>query len=210
MPVVEAEGPATGDDRERWNARYAQRDPASDGPSPHLSRFEDRLPREGRALDVAGGAGRHAVWLAARGLDVTLCDVSDAGLHLADARAARAGTTITTVRVDLTAQPLPPGPWDVVLCAYYLQRDLWPDMRAALAPGGWLVLVHPTTRNLERHERPGPRFLLEPGEALGVAEGLQVVHHEETWSDAGRHEAVVVARRPRPPSAPPRRRLRSG
>ncbi|MBW3562759.1 MAG: class I SAM-dependent methyltransferase [Actinobacteria bacterium] len=204
------EGSATGDDRERWNVRYEQLDAASDVLSPHLSRFEDRLPRDGRALDVAGGAGRHAVWLAARGLQVTVCDVSDAGLRLAQQRASKAGLAITTVQGDLTVELLPSGPWDLVLCAYYLQRDLWPDMREALAPGGWLVLIHPTTRNLERHERPGPRFLLEPGEAVGVAEGLQLVHHEEAWSDADRHEAVVVARRPRRASAPPRRRLRSG
>lgn len=141
---------------------------------------------------------------------MTVCDVSDAGLRLAEERASQAGLTITAVQRDLTAGPLPPGPWDLILCAYYLQRDLWPDMRAALAPGGWLVLIHPTTRDLERHERPGSRFLLEPGEAVGVAEGLQLVHHEETWSDSDRHEAVVIARRPRPPAAPPRRRLPSG
>ncbi|HEX9052362.1 MAG TPA: methyltransferase domain-containing protein, partial [Anaeromyxobacter sp.] len=72
-------------DRERWNARYAE-EAETPAPSPFLLSLDDVLPRRGRALDVAGGSGRNALWLARRGLDVTLADVSDVAL----ARAARA------------------------------------------------------------------------------------------------------------------------
>lgn len=50
-------------DREKWNARYREEGPPSP-PSPFLVGLDDLLPRRGRALDVAGGTGRHALWLA--------------------------------------------------------------------------------------------------------------------------------------------------
>src|SRR5215211_7845992 len=69
-------------DREKWNARFReQRQLAS--PSPFLLELDGILPRRGRALDVAGGAGRHAIWLARRGLEVTLVDISDVALDIA-------------------------------------------------------------------------------------------------------------------------------
>src|SRR5687767_3623974 len=55
-------------ERTKWNARYAEQG-ASREPSRLVTELADRLPRSGRALDIAGGGGRHAVWLAARGLD---------------------------------------------------------------------------------------------------------------------------------------------
>jgi tellurite methyltransferase len=69
-------------DRERWNARYRE-EAAIPPPSPFLVGLDALLPRTGRALDVAGGPGRHALWLARRGLDVTLADVSDVALEVA-------------------------------------------------------------------------------------------------------------------------------
>ena len=70
-------------DRKRWDAKYARQESAPSEPSLLLTQLDDILPRRGRALDIAGGAGRHAIWLAQRGLDVTLADISLAGMNLA-------------------------------------------------------------------------------------------------------------------------------
>jgi SAM-dependent methyltransferase len=181
-------------DRERWNERYRQAElPA--GPSPFLLSLGPLLPRRGRALDVAGGAGRHALWLARRGLEVTLADVSDVALAHAAEEARREGLPLAAVRVDLEAEPLPAGPWDVVVCTYFLHRPLFAAIAAALAPGGLLVAAHATRTNLERHPRPGPRHVLEDGELPGLVLGLELLRSEEGWLDEGRHEARVVARR---------------
>lgn len=189
------------EDRQKWEARYANADEAPREPSLHLTRLEDVLPRAGRALDVAGGAGRHALWLAAHGLDVTLVDISPRGLAIAAGRARERQLSLTTVCRDLETEPLPEGPWDVIVSFHFLQRSLWPEMRAALAPGGWLVFVQPTVRNLERNSRPPQGFLLEPGEGRKVAEGLSIVRYEEDWLDEGRHEVLLVARKGAPTSA---------
>jgi SAM-dependent methyltransferase len=186
-------------DRDRWNARHAGKRP--EPPSPFLGELSDQLPRTGRALDVAGGSGRNALWLARRGLEVTLADVSDVALDQAAAAARAAGLRLATVRVDLETAPLPAGPWDLLLCTYFLHRPLFATFPAALAPGGLLVVAHATRRNLERHPRPGPDHLLEEGELPGLVRGLEILHCTEGWSEAGRHEARLVARRP-PPGAP--------
>lgn len=160
------------------------------------------LPRRGRAIDVGGGTGRHALWLARRGLEVTLADVSDVALGIAADAARREGLPLRTLQIDLEAAPLPSGPWDVVVCTYFLHRPLFDAFPAALAPGGWLVFAHATRTNLERNPRPGPTHLLEDGEIRTLVRGLEVVRCEEGWFEEGRHEARLVARRPPPEPAP--------
>jgi len=185
-------------DRERWNARWRERerDGERSPPSAWMASLDPSLPRRGRALDIAGGVGRHAIWLAQRGLSVTIADVSDDGLRIAAAAARDAGASIDLVRLDLEREPLPDGPWDVVLCFHYLQRSLFPAIAAALVPGGLLVFCHQTRTNLERHARPGPEHLLDEGEAPRLAAGLDIVSYDEGWREEGRHEAHLVARRP--------------
>lgn len=183
------------DARSRWDRRYREEDAPSQ-PSVLLEGLGELLPKRGRALDVAGGAGRHAVWLARRGLDVTLVDVSPEAIALARRAAATAGVRLDAVCADLTAAPPPPGPWQLVLVFHYLQRDLFPRLAASLAPGGLLVAAIATVRNLERHDRPPAEYLLAEGEAPSLAAGLEVVRYDEGWLAEGRHEALLVARRP--------------
>ncbi len=182
-------------DRQKWDDRYrAEPEPAA-GPARFLLTLDDVLPRSGRALDVAGGAGRHAVWLAERGLDVTLADISPEGLRIAERRAAAAGLRVTVLAMDLERRALPAGPWDLIVSVDFLLRPLFQSFTAALAPAGLLVVVQPTVSNLERHARPGRAFLLEAGELPGLVRGLTIERYEEGWSDEGRHEARLVARR---------------
>lgn len=185
-------------DRERWDARYREEGPCARAPSALVTELDALLPRRGRALDVAGGAGRHAVWLARRGLEVTLVDVSPVGVDLARRAASEAGVPLDARALNLEREPLPPGPWDLILDFHYLQRSLFPAFARALAPGGLLVFVQPTRRNLERHPRPGPAHLLDEGELARLAADLplEVLRLDEGWLAEGRHEARLVARRP--------------
>ncbi|HEY6005604.1 MAG TPA: class I SAM-dependent methyltransferase [Anaeromyxobacter sp.] len=187
-------------DRERWNERHPRE--LRGEPSPFVVGLDGVLPRRGRAIDVGGGTGRHALWLARRGLEVTLADVSDVALGITADAARREGLPLATLEIDLEEAPFPAGPWDVVVCTYFLHRPLFDAFPSALAPGGWLVFAHATRTNLERNPRPGPRHLLEDGEIGGLVRGLEVVRCEEGWFEEGRHEARLVARRPPPGRAP--------
>lgn len=189
------------EDRERWNARHGAPSSGQDEPSGALVELARWLPARGQALDVAGGAGANAVWLARRGLDVTIVDVSEVGLAQASRRAAAAAVELLALQADLEHEGLPSGPWALVLCSHYLQRELVGRAAEVLVPGGTFVWIHPTTINLERHASPSARFLLSPGEARALVEaaGLRPRLCEESWvgeGEAARHLARVVAQRP--------------
>lgn len=175
--------------REHWNRRYEEG--WSTEPSAFLLSLDDVLPRSGRALDVAGGNARNALWLARRGLDVTVVDVSDEALRRAQTVSDAAGVDLRLVEADLTKAPVPEGPWDLIVCFHYLQRDLFPEMISSLAPGGVLTCAIATVRNLERHPRPPRPYVLEEGELPGLLEGLTVLVYEEAWFD-DHHEARIV------------------
>lgn len=182
--------------RRRWNDRYEGQEVGN--PSSFLTGLDDFLPRRGRALDVAGGSGRHALWLATRGLEVTIVDVSDTGLALAREEAERRELSIITDLRDLEWDDLPAGPWDLIVCFHYLHRPLFPKMIAGLSPGGQLVCEIASVRNLEKHDRPPREYLLEEGELGRLTDPLATIVYTEGWVDDDRHCARFVGRRSAP------------
>ncbi|QDU28698.1 tellurite resistance protein TehB [Anatilimnocola aggregata] len=194
------------EDREKWNAKYSDPAFAPRNPSPTLLSLVDWLPpTRGRALDVAGGAGRHSIWLAKLGFEVTLADVSAVGLQVAQRRASDSGVKITTIEHDLERHGLPVGPWDLIVSICYLWRPTPRLMVDALSPHGVFVMIQPTTINLTKHEKPPRDFLLQPGE-LGSrfspeeckGHYLKNCYFVEDWSLDDRHDAVLVVRADKP------------
>ena len=180
------------DPQEHWNQRYLDGWPQE--PTSFLLSIADLLPVSGRALDVAGGNGRNALWLAARGLDTTVVDVSDRALGFARTEAADREVQLTCIHADLRSEALPSGEWDLILCSHYLQRDLFPAMIGSLAERGMLACAIATVRNLERHPRPPREFVLDEGELARLVGGLTVIRYEEGWFD-DHHEERIVARK---------------
>lgn len=181
------------EDRDKWDARYSGESIEERNAPAWIEAID--LPRAGRALDVAAGSGRIAVWAARRGLHVVAVDVSPIGLALARERARREGLSLATIALDLEEEPLPEGPFELITCFHYRQPSLWTAMKARLAPGGLLVAELPTVTNLERHAHPSERWLVQPGELLAWAEGLEIVVHDEGWH-GDRHVARLAARAP--------------
>ncbi len=184
------------EDRVLWDRRWRDGTHGSKEVAPFLDSLDALLPRSGPALEVAGGRGWNALWLAGRGLDVTLVDVSPVALALAREAAAADGLAFTTVELDLEEAPLPPGPFGLVTCFHFLRRPLFREMAAVVAPGGLLVVEIMTRRNLERHASPSERFLLDEGELPGLVPGLEILSHDEAWRASDRHAARLVARKP--------------
>jgi tellurite methyltransferase len=166
-------------------------------PSPFLEQVLPSLPR-GRALDLASGAGRDAVFLALHGWTCEAWDHDPDALARATALAATAGVTLATRVVELVAAAAPEveTAWDVIVVVRFLHRPLLPWIERALAPGG--TVVYETFRTgQERYGRPrNPRYLLEPGELLGAFPGLRVERYEEAEPEGGPVLARVLARRP--------------
>jgi SAM-dependent methyltransferase len=168
-------------DAEAWNARYSGTELVWGAePNRFVAAELANLP-PGRALDVACGEGRNAIWLAGRGWQVTAVDFSSAGLGRAMRLAERAGVggQISFQLADVVTGPLPAGPFDAVIVAY-LQLEV-PQRRAVLrksagvlVPGGTLLVVGHDTSNLTEGTG-GPqdaRVLFTPEDVTADLAGL--------------------------------------
>ncbi len=183
-------------DREKWNRKYQNAQEYDTQPSPLFVAELDHLPSCGEAIDVAGGQGSHAIWLAQQGLTVTLADISDVALEQAEQQARQLKISLKTCLIDLEQEPFPLGPWDVILSNLYLHRPLFTPLKESLSPGGILIVLQPTKTNLSRHQRPPERYLLEEDELPALVSGLEILHYQQGWSLSGRHDALVVAQKP--------------
>ena len=181
------------DDRTRWNQKWQGHHSAGEPPAWWVD-HDALLPRAGRALDVACGAGRGALGWARRGLDVSGVDVSEVGLDLARTRLASAGFGFTGMRHDLGGGRLPAGTWDAISVLAYRPLALWPALRDALCPGGVLVVEVLHVSHAQVHGRPSRRWLAERGEVRTGLGDLEVLFLEEgLWE--GRGVARAIARR---------------
>ncbi len=171
-------------DAAAWDARYAGSELVwGSEPNRFVAAELDTLP-PGRALDVACGEGRNAIWLASRGWDATGVDFSAAAIERARRLAADAGVTDRTEFVvgDVVTGALPSGPFDVVVVAY-LQLPAAERSAAlrhaaqALAPGGTLLVVaHDTTNLTEGVGGPqDPAVLYTADHVLADLDGLPLV-----------------------------------
>jgi SAM-dependent methyltransferase len=181
-------------DRIKWDQRYAQPSQIELAPPDWIEEFDSVLPCQGHALDIAAGAGRLALWLAERGLDVLAVDISPAGLELISQAATERGLKVETLAADLEIEPLPLGPFDVITCFNYRQRDLFPQIRQRLKDGGYLLAEIATVPNLKRHPHPSRQYLAEPQELRRDCAPLEIVYYQEGWFD-DRASARVVARK---------------
>jgi SAM-dependent methyltransferase len=125
-------------------------------------------------------------------LDVTLIDISAVALEMAGRAAHDRGLDLELIQADLRTEPVPAGPWDLVVCLNYLQRPLLPALASVLAHEGIFVVELATRTNLEQHDRPPLEFLLDEGEILTLLRDVEILEHDEDWHD-GRHVARVVA-----------------
>ena len=196
--------------RERWNRRWAgERAHASSAPSEFLIAEAEALP-PGRALDVACGAGRNAVWLARRGWRVTGVDFSDVALRAARELAASAGVAVEWIEADAVTWIPPRGAYALVTVMYLQlpaaeRRAALGHAAAAVAPGGTLLVVGHDRLNLTEGWG-GPtqaEVLFTPDDVVSEIGGLVIESarrvRRAVAEGAGAREAIdalVRARRP--------------
>jgi tellurite methyltransferase len=167
------------DERQRWNARYAAQAPiAAHPPNPFLQDHLALLPR-GRALELAMGDGHNAVFLAQHGFRVSGIDISEVAVRRAMQLAQRTGVHIAAQVQDLTTIALPAESYEVIVCFYYLLRDLFPQIIAALKPGGMVVYETYTQEQALFGHPTNPAYLLQPNELLRAFKDLRVRVYRE-------------------------------
>jgi SAM-dependent methyltransferase len=169
----------SGKDRAKWNQRYRDGEYARrTRPSALLRSWIGRIPA-GRALDLACGAGRNALYLAAQGFEVDAVDISGEGLDRARAGARQAGLQVNWLERDLD-EPLPlEHLYQLILIVRYVNLPLIHRLTANLAPGGYLVCEQHLDSDADVIGPANPSFRVKPGDLQLAAGGLQIHHLEE-------------------------------
>ena len=140
------------------------------------------------------GRGRHALILARHGFKTFGVDLKLDAVRDAVRAAAGEGLIVVGWCADLTMTPLPRLAFDLIVVTRYLQRDLFPALRAAVRPGGHVIYETFTVLQQALGAGPtSPDHLLERGELEASFAGWELIASEEV----GRPEAVarLVARK---------------
>ena len=153
-----------------------------------------------RAFDLACGCGRDAVWLAMRGYEVDAIDILPDALQRAQDLARRCGVQVRTLHQDLERQPhLGRWGYDLMTVFRYLHRDLFPSIRSAVAPGGYIVYETFHEQNRQTGMRPlSPEHLLQTSELAEAFDGFELLIVRDGVERGGRYFSSLLARRPEP------------
>ena len=170
-------------DKEKWDKKYTEMAGLLDKrpPSELVGGFYSEAPGT-RALDLACGGGRHALFLAEKGFDVDAVDISTVAL---DALRSHTGLErINIIEADLDSFVPEIGAYDLIVKTNYLDRDLIERAKKALKPGG--IMIVETYMIDEGNEKPdsNPAFLLQKDELPGFfKEGYTVLSYKEFWNE---------------------------
>lgn len=170
-------------------------------PSRFVTQQFHRFPK-GKALDVACGTGRHALYLAANGFDVDAIDRDRESLALVSTAAVQrhfSHLAVKEVDLERTTEErpeFPPNAYDVILVSFYLHRPLFPWLVDALKPRGVLVYETFTIENYVRHRHPRRwEFCLAQNELLRLTSSLRVLTYDEGEHEGGHGNGSVFTAR---------------
>jgi SAM-dependent methyltransferase len=169
------------EDQIRWDRKHGVEHGAQE-PSSFLIEILDsgcwEIP-PGRALDIATGKGRNALWLAQRGFKVDAIDISAAGLAEAERRGREKSLTVSWQRADLESAKLSEAHYDLIINFNYLQRSLVPRLIEALRVGGFVIFETYLAGQEAFGEPTNPAYFLGHNELLELFHGFRVLYYRE-------------------------------
>jgi tellurite methyltransferase len=182
-----------------WDERYRRGEHLNAAPLPLVMKAAT-YGWPGRALDLACGVGRHALWLAEQGWQVTAVDASAVAIELLQQRAAERGVNVDARVADLELGEfvIEPDAYDLIVVTCYLQRDLFPAMRAGVRVGGLVVAMIAMVDDDPQVKPMKPAFLLKAGELRAMFDDWELLHDFEgkpSGQTGKRAMAEIIARR---------------
>jgi SAM-dependent methyltransferase len=180
-----------------WDERYrsGRAEERETEANPLLVETCSKLP-PGKALDLACGSGRNAMWLAQRGWSVPAVDGAPTAIEILRRRASEGGVAVDAKIFDLEkhAFEIEENCWDLIAMCFYLQTSLFEPSKRGVRPGGIvLAIVHIAE---DGEEPTGHR--LRPGELRQYFSDCEILHYYEGKSNDPAHKrpvAEIVARR---------------
>ncbi len=190
---------ASEDDRNRWNTRYNTGEYIyGKGPLNFLKEKLDILVR-GKALVLAMGEGRNAVFLAGNGFDVDGCDISEKAIEKTKLFARESGVTLNAFVADLEEYKIPADKYDLITCFYYTQKSLIPQIKEGLKNGGMVIFETYSIDQLKYgKDAPGPKnpaYLLKHNELLDSFRDFCVLYYREAEIAENRSVVSLIAQK---------------
>lgn len=175
--------------RVEWDTRYSTGDhvPERD-PSRLLLDFSYMFPK-GRALDIACGEGRNAIYLARQGYQVDAIDISEVAIK--NARMAARGLDINFIVADLETFSILKDTYNLIINFYYLQRSLVPEIKKGLKKDGLLVFETYTIEHQAIGHPKNLEFLLKPNELLGLFNDLHIIYYREGVTEGEEKKGIA-------------------
>lgn len=176
-------------DRQRWNLKYEKNDyPMS--PSRIVKDYYVHAT-PGKALDIATGMGRNAIFLAQRGFEVDAIDISNVAID----KLTNSSEKVHPTCVDLDTYEIATARYNLILNIRYLNRKFYPQIMKGLLPGG--VIIFETYLLGDKGAKGSPsckNYLLKPNELLQAFSELRILFYREALvGSGGRPIASIVA-----------------
>jgi SAM-dependent methyltransferase len=181
-------------DQKRWDARYREDGFALGKEANAFLRKHIRLLPKGKALDIAAGEGKNAVFLARHGFDVDAVDISSVGLRKAQRLAKAMRVNIQAFFADLDTFPIEKERYDLIADFYFLSRRLIPRIKKGLKKGG-MVIFETFLIDHRRLGTSGPkysRYFLKQNELLRLFKDFRIlVYREGVFTEGGKIKAIA-------------------
>src|SRR5437667_5134140 len=181
-------------DQARWDRKHLAEhgSEAAAGVLAEIFQAQNWPMRAGRALEIATGKGRNAIFLAERGFDVEAIDISPVALDEARRRATERKLDISWREADLEQIELPEACYDLVLNFNYLQRSLIPRIKESLTAGGHIIFETYLIDQRTVGHPSNPAYLLGHNELLEFFRDLPVIWYCE-WKFTECYEFSYLA-----------------
>ncbi len=191
--------------KERWNLKY-EGTTYIYGKEPTAFLNEKlSLLKKGKALVLAMGEGRNAVYLAENGFDVTGVDISAVGIEKCERLAEERGVVVNSVVANLTDYDMGREQYDLITNFYFFDKSILPGVIDSLKPGG-IFIFETYSRDHPKHSKFGPKnpdYLVKPNELLEIFKSLRILYYEDmvTELNEGMHKGKaalirLIARKP--------------
>ena len=169
------------DDQICWDRQHGEKQ-GREQPAPFLRQVFDSQYTDitaGRALDIACGSGRNALFLAEKGFEVTGIDISPVALERGEQRAKEKSLSISWRQADLENYTLEAAAYDLIVNIDYLQRSLMPAITAALKLGGSVIFETYLIDQQTIGHPNNPDYLLQHNELLRYFPDFRVLYYRE-------------------------------
>jgi len=193
--------PGTDKDSDKWDAIYQSKQQNGETkeltPAYILQEFHHLLPAQGKALDLASGLGANALFLAQHNMESHAWDISSIAIEKLNEISNSLNLNINTEVRDVVTSPPEENTFDVIVVCHFLDRQIMPEIIAALRNNGLLFYQTFTKTRVQESGPSTEQYRLGKNELLDLCKGLDTIVYRDEGTigdtESGfRNEALYI------------------